>query len=453
MFSLDRERDTICAQSTAPGIGALAIIRLSGAQSLAILKALSPEIPESKIESHRANYSFLKDPSNDAIVDEIVATYFEAGRSFTGEDSVEFSCHGSAIIISEILRLMVSHGARMADPGEFTYRAFSNGRIDLIQAESVLQLIESRSKSAAKSALRQLRGGLSQKVTEICDDLTWGLSRLEANIDFSAEDIEFASEESIYEHLARAHENLGKAVNSYSSGRSLVEGIRVAIVGEPNVGKSSLLNRLISEDRAIVSPYAGTTRDTIEAEAIISGARFVFIDTAGIRKAVDEIEALGIERSRAEVERADIILWVCDISSAPKDSMDIGLNLNKTVVRVINKGDLADTVVGYQAPEGAFLVSAKTGTGLEQLSKRLADFISIQISDEAPAVLSLRQFEMLKDSMDFVDRGLRLLRDRVSSEFVIAEIQSSLKVCMKVLGKEFDDEVIDRVFRDFCLGK
>ncbi len=453
MFSVEFENDTICAQATAPGYGAIAVVRVSGPASRSILAKLA-NLDELKIESHKARVVLVRDLHNLEIIDEAMAIYFQAERSYTGEESFEVSCHGSPAIVSEILKTITQLGARIAMPGEFTFRAFNSGRIDLVQAESVLKLIESRTKASAQLAVRQLRGGLSNQLNLLLEDLLWVLSRLEANVDFAAEDIEVEPVAHIKLKLTAIQAQLSRLVMTYSDNKSVVDGFRVVFAGPPNVGKSSLLNALVGEDRAIVSPRPGTTRDTIEIEKIIDGQRFIFVDTAGIHEAEDEIEKLGIARSFSAIENADIVLNVSDANISPATGQGSAkLNVgDKPVIQIINKSDLLDKAK-VTANERSVFTSVKENTGLKELIARLTVAARAPQGEDAAGVISARQYELLAKASEYTSRGASLMGDDFSPEFIIAEVQFAMKEIMRVLGREFDDEVLDRVFRDFCLGK
>jgi tRNA modification GTPase len=449
MFSLDRDKDTICAVSTAPGAGAIAVVRLSGDKALEITKSVTRGLPND-VESHRVYYAFIVDHEANTEIDEVLITYFAGNRSFTAEPVVEISCHGNPVITEEILRTLISYGARAAQPGEFTYRAFSNGRIDLVQAESVLNLIESRSKQAARVSLRQVQGVSSKKISEIIESLTWSLAQLEANIDFSAEDIVVTAPQKITTKIEDAQERLESLINSYKTGRILYSGLRIAIAGEPNVGKSSLFNKILARERSIVSPEAGTTRDTVEGDMVLSGLRVTFVDTAGIRETTNEIEALGVERSREALQEADLTLLVFDARDEGGREKLKGVTPQTPHIFVANKSDLVTTT---SFAVDTIVVSASTGVGIDQLLQRIIETAKGEGESENAAILSVRQFELLSIAVGHVREGRKLLQNEASGEFVISEIQIALKSCMQILGHEFDDQVIDRVFKDFCLGK
>lgn len=449
MFSISRDNDTICAISTPHGVGAISVVRLSGPQAANIVRKTAVFLP-TNLESHKVYYGYLSGEDSSEI-DEVLVTYFAQGRSFTGEETFEISCHGSPVITQTILQKLIFSGARLAQKGEFTYRAFMNGRIDLTQAESVLMMIESQSKTSARLALRQLRGELSLKFDELEEAITWCLSRLEANIDFASEDIEIASTNEIMSKLNFAESAAALLVDSYKVGRIAREGLRVVLVGAPNVGKSSLLNKLVKENRAIVSDVAGTTRDTIEMQIEINGQKVSFIDTAGIHLTNDKLEQLGIERTKKEISDADIILHVIEaLESNDYLSHEFVNQSNAQVIEVVNKIDLNSS---YKLQSQQIACSALTGSGIEEILQRISNLFKTTDSESAPTLMVARQYELLSKAQAQMKLAANLLVDNTSPEFVVAELNEALISIMEIKGSRFDDDVLDRVFRDFCLGK
>ena len=434
------EEDSICAIATPPGHGGIGVIRLSGEDAHQFILPLCSFLPET-LESHKVYYGLLK--NNDEALDEVLVTYFQKGRSFTGDETFEISFHGNPLIGKQILRALIEKGARAAGPGEFTYRAFMNGRIDLTQAEAVLSLIESRTELAGKQALRQVCGSLKEELAFVEEALTLSLAHMEANLDFAAEDIVIEQDNVTIDRLSAVKTDLDRILSGYKRGKLLNHGFQVAIVGAPNVGKSSLLNRLLGEDRAIVTDVPGTTRDVVTGDMIMDGYMVSFSDTAGIRETTDVVEQIGIEKTRTELENADLI-WLLEEPGQPADEV----GFDEKCVRIRNKSDLATS-----AEFSGFSISAKTGDGIEALLEELRTRLIEQGEESSPALLQSRHFELLSDSSAALERGLNLLRESASPEFVIAEIQDSLQFVMEVLGKRFDDEVMDRVFKEFCLGK
>lgn len=455
------DEDTICALSTPPGHGGIAVIRVSGTKAFKIARAVCPFLPASP-ESHRVYYGIAKEKSGSEI-DEVLVTCFEDGRSFTGEQTAEISCHGSPVLSLNILNELVHSGARTARNGEFTYRAFMNGRIDLVQAESVLSLIESQSKPAAKVALRQLQGDLSKDFSEIEDGLIWMLAHLEASIDFSAEDIEVVSSAELIKRGTDLQNRTRKMLESYQQGRILRSGLQVALVGKPNVGKSSLLNALVGEDRAIVTAQAGTTRDLVEGRITISGVPVSFIDTAGLRETENEVEKIGIERSKKALSDADVILHVVDdkLDSAAQE-----VAKQKTPEQIycllINKTDLPQirslereisSSAQASTTEKVIAVSAITGEGLDQVRRILEARLQSDVLANGHMITQARHVEILKKIQGCLVKANGLIGSDSSPEFVAFELQEAIHAIHELLGKEFHEQVIDRIFKEFCLGK
>lgn len=455
--------DTICATATPPGRGGIAVIRVSGPQAREVSRKLASFLPlDPEIQSHRAYYGILKDPISADALDEAVVTYFAEGRSFTSQHVVEISLHGSPAICQKVLQSLQTAGARMAEPGEFTYRAFASGRLDLVQAEGVLSLIESQSSAMAKTALNQLRGGLSQELAEIEEDLTFSLANLEANIDFAQEDIEIESSGITFERMNSVAQRLGGLIQSYRRGRLLNEGLTFTLAGAPNVGKSSLLNALLCEDRAIVSDIAGTTRDSIQASLDIDGFVVHVTDTAGLRDTNDKIEQLGVARSLKLIQDADVIGYVIDQSDAASFNAEFLRQVNEQkssdkVLLLIHKSDLSasrDLMAAIEAFENEkIFISSIKKSGLQELKNRLGDFFANNSELTSAVVTQARHFEKLSEAYAHVQRGSEKLKISASTEFVISDIQQALMCIFEILGKKFDDQVMDRVFSEFCLGK
>ncbi|MEZ4870987.1 MAG: tRNA uridine-5-carboxymethylaminomethyl(34) synthesis GTPase MnmE [Bdellovibrionales bacterium] len=340
MFSLERDHDTICAVATAPGVGGIAVIRLSGSIADQVIRKSCPFIPN-PTESHRVYYGFLIDPISSEEVDEVLVTYFQKGKSFTNEETYEISCHGGQVVSQNILDILIQSGARLAEPGEFTYRAFMSGRIDLVQAESVLQLIDSQSKKSARLSLRQLKGQLSNQLRVIETEMTEILAHLEANIDFAAEDIEIKSNLYLSEKASAIETQLAELLKTYQQGRIINSGLKVALIGLPNVGKSSLMNTLVGEERAIVTDVPGTTRDIVESRTLINGVVVEFVDTAGLRSTEDKVEKLGIQRTQVALREADLVFVVVDLAcpALPELQYFDGLD-DQQFILVGNKLDL-----------------------------------------------------------------------------------------------------------------
>jgi tRNA modification GTPase len=458
MRILATDRDTICALATAHGIGAISVIRISGARAIEITRKIAAFLPE-KPESHKIYYGFLKASESQRPIDEVLISYFANGRSFTGEDCLEISCHGSGLLVDDILRHLIEAGARPAERGEFTYRAFMNGRIDLVQAESVQALIESRSQRAAQLALRQLQGDFSKQLRGILDQLTWVLAHLEANIDFASEDIEVASGKILGERTAALLSSVREILRGYKRGLIIRNGYQVALVGAPNVGKSSLLNALSGDERAIVTPIAGTTRDFVEAQLAEEGLNLTIIDTAGLRITKDEIESIGVERTLEKLKTVDLIFYVIDARtgvSAGEREFFAKIPWEKTVF-VVNKVDIQPQISLENELKtrvsAIFPVSAATGAGLGELKAWLRGRIRGEVSEDSTLLSNARHFKGLETLSNCLEKCLPLMLNDESPDLIALELQGGLRALHEVLGLTFDDQVMDKVFSEFCLGK
>lgn len=481
MFSVERDKDTICAVATPPGIGGISVIRLSGKDSNVLIKKICTFIPE-HVESHRVYYGYLTSVSTGEKIDEVLVTYFKQGRSFTGEETYEVSSHGSPTITQNILSELVEAGARMAEPGEFTYRAFMSGRIDLVQAESVLSLIEAESKKSARLSLRQLEGTLSNKLKNIEDRMTLVLAHLEANIDFASEDIEIEASGSLKRKIEAILSEINELLASYKDGHRIQHGIRVALVGPPNVGKSSLLNALCGEEKAIVTNIPGTTRDFVEGKLSINGQLVHLIDTAGLRGTDDEVESIGIKRTLKILEEVDEAFVLLDLSKPILEQLDpeSGLDLEAVPVTLIaNKVDiqrkeysdypLSELLQKLSIEQGpgrnilktllnlpddrVIKVSAQGGQGIQSVHEHLRGLTSKEFSESSAMISQARHFELLTEVRKALLKTIEQFEGEDSPEFIAFELQESLKLLHELLGKTFDDEVMDRVFKEFCLGK
>ena len=456
MRILATDKDTICALATAHGIGAISVIRISGARAVEITRKLAAFLPE-KPESHKIYYGYLKSADANSAIDEVLISYFAEGRSFTGEECLEISCHGSDVLVDEILRHLLLSGARPAERGEFTYRAFMNGRIDLVQAESVQALIQSRSQRAAQLALRQLQGDFSRRLKSLLDQTTWILANLEANIDFASEDIEIASSDVLVRRCESLLREIRELLGSYRKGMIIRNGYQVALVGRPNAGKSSLLNAIAGEERAIVTPIAGTTRDFVEAELSEEGLSLTLVDTAGLRKTDDPVEKIGVERTLRKMKDVDLVLYVVDAAEGltAEEKEFFGHIPWEKCALVVNKVDLNPKTEGAEKTPAVetLKVSATSGTGLSELKGWLKSRLRFVVSEDSTVVSNARHFEGLITAADALEKALPLLREGESPDLIALELQSGLRAIHEILGLTYDDQVMDRVFAEFCLGK
>ena len=447
------QEDTICALATGGGLSAIAVLRLSGKEAIKITNAVfSKDISASK--SHTIHFGTISDSTK--IIDEVLVSIFKDGKSYTGEETVEISCHGSTFIQNKLLQLFITEGCRMATAGEFTMRAFRNGKLDLSQAESVADLIASESEAAHQTALKQLRGGFSNKLQELRTKLIDFASLIELELDFSEEDVEFADRKQFETLLAAIKKELEKLVQSFKLGNVIKNGIPVAILGATNVGKSTLLNTLLNEDKAIVSDIAGTTRDAIEDELNIEGFKFRFIDTAGIRETTDTIENLGIKKSLEKAGIANIILFLID-ADADLDNQLLELEKIKTsagdkLLLVINKIDLNPEIKDNF--KDALFISAKKDEGIEILKERLLTFVNTeQLSNNETIVTNLRHYEELQLTLHEINSIIDGLNSGLTGDFLAVNIRQSLFHLGSITGEVTTDTLLGNIFGKFCIGK
>tara|TARA_B100001250_G_scaffold400899_1_gene412076 strand:+ start:482 stop:1840 length:1359 start_codon:yes stop_codon:yes gene_type:complete len=445
--------DTICAITTGGGISAIAIIRVSGEKAINITNSIfSKNITNSK--SHTIHFGTIMD--NHDIVDEVLVSIFKDKNSFTGEESVEISCHGSTYIQNKIIQILIQKGCRTATAGEFTMRAFKNGKIDLSQAESIADLISSESKSAHQTSLKQLRGGFSSKLQDLRTKLIDFASLIELELDFSQEDVEFADRQQFEELLEAIKIELKKLIESFKLGNVIKNGIPVAILGAPNVGKSTLLNCLLNEEKAIVSDIAGTTRDAIEDELNIKGFKFRFIDTAGIRETSDTIENLGIKKTIKKAEDSNMVLFLIDpnhnISSQLKDLSVIKEKVNKKLLVVVNKIDLKPKI--KKNLKNAIFISAKNNKGIEMLKEKLLSFVNTEeISNNETIVTNLRHYDELQHTLHEINTITQGIKDGISGDFLAINIRQALFHLGSITGEVTTDTLLGNIFGKFCIGK
>ena len=445
--------DTICALATAPG-GALGIIRISGPRTLEILSRIFTR-DLSAAQPNTLHYGHIREEGGE-VVDEVVVSLFRAPHSYTAEDCVEISCHGSRYILNKVLETLVKHGCRMAQPGEFTKRAFLNGKMDLSQAEAVADLIASTNKATHQIALNQLRGHFSSKLALLREQLLKLTSLLELELDFSDhEDLEFADRSELQDLTKAIDQHITHLADTFQTGNALKNGIPVAIIGAPNVGKSTLLNALLGEERAIVSDIQGTTRDAIEDTMQLGGVTFRFIDTAGIRHTEDEIESLGIERSKAAAQRARIILLMSE-PGVPYPEIDV--REDQTVIRVINKSD-KDTAVKpsvgslLSQSDNVLHISAKYNSGLDVLREQLIS-TAPKTSDTDVIVTNARHYDALVRAHEAIQRVLDGLQMQLSGDILSEDLRQALDILAEITGGAITpQETLNNIFSHFCVGK
>ncbi len=465
--------ETISAVATPSGEGGIAIIRVSGAKSRQIAESLFAPLRGDKPQDYpgyTVRYGNFLDPETREIIDDGLLTLFRAPRSYTGEDCIELSCHGGRAVTTRLLQATLSAGARLAEPGEFTQRAFLNGRIDLAQAEAVADLIRARTESARRLARVQLEGSLSEAIAAIKDELAGTLAAIEVTIDFSDEvgELEYAP---LQQRITTAKERVSRLLETGEKGRILREGLRVAIVGRPNVGKSSLLNALLRADRAIVTPIAGTTRDLVEESANISGVALVLVDTAGMRDTEDVVERIGVERARAAAETADVILLVSDIQEGfTKEDSQLLLRLKVAeagrIVCALNKSDSLpsneanERLQSIQAALGAQVsacvaLSAKSGEGLDALEAALLNLLgdSAGQGQETVIVANARHFEALQQAQTSLIEAESAANLQLPGDFIAIDVRGALDALGLITGETVTEDIIHRIFHDFCVGK
>ena len=443
--------DTICAITTGGSMSAIAIIRISGENAIGIVNSVfSKDISKSKTHTlHFGNFTYKRE-----VIDEVLISIFRGSKSFTGEESVEISCHGSIYIQNKIIQVLIDSGCRLATSGEFSMRAFKNGKLDLIQAESVADLIESESEAAHKTAFMQLKGGISGKLKELRNQLIDFASLLELELDFSEEDVEFADRKKFNDLLENIKSELEKLIQSFKLGNSIKNGIPVTILGAPNVGKSTLLNCLLNEDKSIVSDIAGTTRDAIEDILIINGYNFRFIDTAGIRNTTDKIESLGIKKTLDKAKKSEIILFIIDSSQVLKLQLSELEKIKKDnkgkVLVIVNKIDISD----IELKEDYIPISAKTGKGIAKLQNKLLNFINTEkISDNDSIISNLRHYEQLQLTLHEINIIMHGMENNISGDLLSINIRQALFHLGSITGEVTTDDLLDNIFGKFCIGK
>ena len=456
--------DTITAIATPPGEGGVGIIRISGNDALIIASRLFHPATGQPLQNPvplKVIFGEIRDPDSEQCVDEVLLTFFKAPKSYTAEDVIEVSSHGGSWITSKILQLILAQGARLAEPGEFTRRAFTNGRLDLTQAEAVSDVIESASDKALNSAISHLKGGLSQRLNALHENLLSAQAQLEASIDFSEDGLTFQSREGTLQQIQNVENELTQLVQSFHQGRIYREGMRVTLIGKPNVGKSSLLNALLQEDRAIVTPIAGTTRDTLEERARIKDIHIVIIDSAGLRDNPEQIEEQGIERTRRALEKADLALVVFDASQPLDDNDSLLMNEvgDKPRLTVLNKSDLPvawnlDQIETFLAGAEPLNLSAKTLDGFDSLKEAIYQkAIAGERAGESIVITRQRHRDHLQQAVKALQTASTSLQQGLSEELIAVDVTLAMEHLGAVLGKTFEEDLLDKIFGQFCIGK
>ncbi|WP_293310286.1 tRNA uridine-5-carboxymethylaminomethyl(34) synthesis GTPase MnmE [Pedobacter sp. UBA5917] len=453
---MNNNQDTIIALSTPSGSGAIGVIRLSGPDAISLTNTVFAGKDLEKQETHTLHFGLVKD--GDHIVDEVVAGLFVAPKSYTKENVVEISCHGSNYIIQQIINLLISKGARAAKPGEFTLRAFLNGAFDLSQAEAVADLIASNSKASHDVAMQQMRGGFANELKGLREQLIHFASMIELELDFAEEDVEFANREQLKNLVNKINYVLQRLISSFEMGNVIKNGVPIVIAGKPNVGKSTLLNALLNEERAIVSDIAGTTRDTIEDELTIGGIVFRFIDTAGIRDTADIIEALGVERTLEKMKQAKLIIYMADAAQSIPEIEEQVRGLDQLAIPyliLMNKADLisADQRKAFEVLNAVF-ISAKEKLGIDELKTTLLEQVNLHhINTSETLVTNIRHVEALKQTENALQRVLANVDNPVTSDFLAMDIKQALHYLGEITGTVTTDDLLENIFTKFCIGK
>ena len=453
---------TIAAISTAPGIGGIGIVRISGKDTFSIIeKIFKPKAKKIMPKGYTMQYGNIVNPKNNQIIDEVLVTYFVEPKSYTTENMCEINSHGGNIVLKQILELCLENGAIIAEPGEFTKRAFLNGRLDLSQAEAVIDILNAKTEIEAGTAEKQLEGYLSSKINEIKQIGISLMSDIEASIDYPEYDVEEVTREKLEKQLNIIEEKLNELADSFESGKLLKEGIKTAIVGKPNAGKSSLLNAMLKEERAIVTEYAGTTRDTIEEFINLQGIPLKIIDTAGIRNTDNEVEKIGIEKTKKIIKEADLVIAIFDGSKEldKEDEEIIDLIKNRTAIIVINKEDIGKpskkTVETLNIGKPVVTISALKSTGIEQINKNIIELFEMDKikQDSAFLITNLRHKQSIEKAKENVEKAKHTLNDNMPTDVIAIEIKNVLEELGNITGDNITEDIIKDIFAKFCLGK
>lgn len=452
------EQDTICALSTAPGMGAIAIIRISGNKTFEITQKIFSKTIVDKL-THTVHFGLIKD--GDSIIDEVLVTVFKNPKSFTGEDSVEITCHGSVFIQQQIIQLLIRSGARMAMAGEFSMRAFMNGKMDLSQTEAVADLISSTTQAQHEVAMHQMRGGFSTELKGLRQQLLDFASLIELELDFSEEDVEFADRSQLESLVQEITNGIDSLMESFQLGNVIKNGVPVAIVGAPNSGKSTLLNVLLNEDKAIVSDIAGTTRDVIEDEIIIDSIAYRFMDTAGIRDTTDVIENLGIKRSFEQVKKAKIVLLMFGLNDITAKTIISQINDFKgkniqgfqTLIPIFNKSDLISVSDFDSLKDVGVFISAKDKAEVPELLNKLKNAVGDTSSTNQLIVTNARHYDALRRSLVAINRVKAGLENQIPGDLLAMDIRETLQFLGEITGDVSNDELLGNIFANFCIGK
>ena len=446
--------DTIVAISTSQGIGAISIIRLSGKESIEIVNKIVKNKNLNKLNSHTINYNHVV--NNDEIIDEVLISIMKAPRSFTTEDVVEINCHGGIATTNKILELLLLNGCRLAEPGEFTKRAFLNGRIDLLEAESVMDIINSKTENSLKLAINQLNGSTSNLIRNLRQDLLEILANIAVNIDYPEyEDIEEVTNQKLEKEIIKIKQKVNQILNDSKNSKIIKEGIDVAIIGKPNVGKSSLLNKLLDEDKAIVTDIAGTTRDIVEGKINLNGFILNIIDTAGIRKTTDKVEQIGVDKSKNLIDRADLILFLLDnntlLNNEEKELLET--IQNKKHIIIVNKTDL-ETKIDLK-DENYIRMSTINNIGIKELKERIIKLFELDKIEQSDMtyLTNARSIALLKQVKEKIEEIENSINMNIPISIIEIDLRNVWEILGKIICEHYEDELIDQLFTHFCLGK
>ncbi len=448
--------DTVTALATPPGQGALGIIRISGPETISIVNELFRGKDLTIVDSHTIHLGTIRD--GDVIIDEVLISIFKAPHSYTKEDVIEISSHGSQYILQKILNLLVTNGARLAKAGEFTQKAFLNGRFDLAQAEAVADLIASENASMQQTAMRQMRGGFSDEIKKLRDELIHFASMIELELDFAEEDVEFADRQGLIDLINKIQTLIQSLIASFEYGNVIKNGIPTVIAGKPNAGKSTLLNALLNEEKAIVSDIAGTTRDFIEDQIYLDGIAFRFIDTAGIRETDDQVESIGVQRTLEKMQQASLIIYLIDLENDTIEGIQEQLSdLKQSEVPYLivgNKEDKSkDELKQIISNEDPVLISAKSRSHLDELKKRLKTFIEQTKSTGDVIVTNARHLHSLQQTDEALNRVIEGINMQMSNDLIAQDIRQALFHLGEITGEITTDDLLDNIFSKFCIGK
>lgn len=457
--------DDIAAISTPIGSGGIGIVRISGSGSVGIADKIFVSADGRKLcdkKSHTITYGHIVNPKTEETLDEVLIMLMLSPRTYTKENIVEINCHGGLLVTKKVLELVLNNGARLAEPGEFTKRAFLNGRIDLSQAEAVMDIIDSKTELSRKTAMNQLEGSIKQKVHGLREEILDMIAAIEAAIDYPEHDVEEETYSQMHKRITLLKSEIKKLIESADMGRIIREGVEAVILGKPNVGKSSLLNLLLMEERAIVTDIPGTTRDTVEEYMNLGGIPVKIVDTAGIRETGDKVEKIGVEKSRKCAESADIIFMMIDASCqlSEEDMEILDFIKGRKAVILANKTDIdinidVDVLCKYTDAENIIYISVKEGSGIEKLTERFKDmFLGGDVAAKESVLISnARHKNMLEKSMEALDRAIATIESGMPEDFISMDLQDALTALGEITGDSVDDEIIDRIFTRFCLGK